>query len=121
MLRVYRGYPPCSSERRARFLNSESSADMTDLLNQSRNSVRAQPSVEGGATSAPERELLNFIDSVARLIGPASTHTLTELWLDELACMDCISEPNSRDWRMVSLAASARLANKLMLLQLRAL
>jgi hypothetical protein len=101
--------------------NSESSTEIPELLNQSRTYVRVRSTQDGGASSAPERELLNFIDSVAMLIGPASTHILTEIWLDELACMDCIPEPNSSDWRMVSLAASARLASKLMSLQHRAL
>lgn len=91
---------------------------MTDLLNRGRESVRAQPLRDDEGTSAPERELLNFIDSVTVLIGPDSTHFLADLWLNELACMDCIPEPNSKDWRMVSLAASARLASRLMSLQI---
>jgi hypothetical protein len=91
-------------------------------LNQARNSARVHSSRGGGGNiSSAERELLDFIDSVGELIGPGSTHILTEIWLDELACMDCIPEPNSSDWRMVSLAASARLASKLMSLQLRVL
>jgi len=101
--------------------NSNSSTGIPGLLNQSRTYVRVHPSQDGGAFSAPERELLNFIDSVAMLIGSGSTHILTELWLDELACMDCIPEPNSRDWRMVSLAPLATLASKLISLQLRVL
>ena len=71
--------------------------------------------------SEPERELREFIQSMVSLIGPGADRSLTELWLDEVACMDCIPEPNSSDWRMVSLAASARLASKLMSLQHRAL
>jgi hypothetical protein len=92
---------------------------MPELLNHSRAFDRAHPSRDDEAISAPKRELLNFIDSVAMLIGPGSTRILTEIWLDELACMDCIPEPNSRDWRMVSLAASARLASRLISLQFR--
>jgi hypothetical protein len=99
--------------------NSESRTEIPELLNQSRTFVRVHPSQDGGASSAPERELLIFIDSVTMLIGLGSTHILTEIWLDELACMDYIPEPNSSDWRMVSLAALATLASKLMLLQLR--
>lgn len=72
-------------------------------------------------TSTPERELLGFIDPVARLIGLDSTRVLTEIWLDELACMDCMPEPDSKDWRIVSLAASTKLASKLIALQLREL
>ena len=93
---------------------------MTDLLSRSRNSDRAQPSGDGGATSAPERELLNFIDSVAMLIGQGPSRILTDIWLDELACMECAPDLNGRNWRMVSLAASTRLARELIALQLRA-
>lgn len=58
----------------------------------------------GGDLSVPERELLNFIDSVASLVGhPVSTRILTEIWLDELAGMDCSPEPTHRGWRIVSL------------------
>jgi hypothetical protein len=91
------------------------------LLNPSRTYVRVHPSQGSAASSAPERELLIFINSVAMLIGPGSTHILTEIWLDELACINCIPEPNSSDWRMVSLAALTTLASKLMSLQLRVL
>lgn len=101
--------------------NLESSTGTPELQNRSRTGVRVHPSGEGGVASAPERELLNFIDSVAMLIGQGSTRTLTELWLDELACMDCVPDPNGTDWRMVSLAASARLASRLIALQLRSL
>lgn len=72
-------------------------------------------------TSTPERELLGFIDSVAKLIGLDSTRVLTEIWLDELACMDYMPEPDSKDWRIVSLAASTKLARKLVALHLTGL
>lgn len=92
---------------------------MTDLLNRSHDSARAEPSENGGATSAPERELLNFIDSVAMLIGQGPTRILTDIWLDELACMECAPDMNEKNWRTVSLAASTRLARELIALQLR--
>jgi len=98
---------------------SESSPDTPDLMNQGRESDRAPSSDDGGAKSAPELELLNFIDSVAKLVGPCSARTLTELWLDELACMDCQPNLNGRNWRMVSLAASTRLAEELIARQLK--
>jgi hypothetical protein len=74
--------------------------------------------VNSEAISEPERELLSFINSVGELIGPGSTGTLTDIWLDELACMDCIPEPASNGWRIVSLRASASLASKLIASQL---
>ncbi len=62
--------------------------------------------------SEPERELRAFIHSMASLVGPGAIESLTELWLDELACMDCIPEPHSPNWRSVSLAASLKLASR---------
>ena len=60
-----------------------------------------------------ERELLAFVDSVTGLLGPDQTKFLTEIWLDALASMDRMPGPTSPDWRRVSLAASARLAGRL--------
>ena len=59
--------------------NSESSPDAPDLLNQGREQVRPPSFGDGRAKSAPELELLNFIDSVAMLVGRGSARTLTEL------------------------------------------
>ena len=69
---------------------------------------------DGKPLSAPERELLEFISAVDKLIVSSSTHFLTEIWLDELARMDCMPEPTSSDWRLVSVAAAHRLVNLLL-------
>jgi len=70
--------------------------------------------------SAPQRELLQFISAVDDLIVRSSnTHFLTEIWLDELAQMDCTSSSTDRNWRLVSLAASERLIRLLVQSQLR--
>jgi hypothetical protein len=63
--------------------------------------------------SEPERELRGFIQSMVSLIGPGADRSLTELWLDEVACMDCIPGPRGPDWRSVSLAASVKLASRM--------
>jgi hypothetical protein len=76
---------------------------------------------DAGGASVPERELLDFIRTVTKLLGPSSTRVLTEIWLDEVACMDCTPVPGSLDWRMVSLAASTKLASQLIASQLRGL
>jgi hypothetical protein len=68
--------------------------------------------------SEPERELNSFVNSMASLIGPGASRTLTDLWLDELACMECIPGSESFDWRSVSLSASAKLANRVIASQL---
>lgn len=73
------------------------------------------------ANSMPQRELQEFIKSVSTLVGVENQGALTELWLDELACMDRTPEPSSPDWRLVTIGASARLARQLIDRQLREL
>ncbi len=68
--------------------------------------------------SAPERELRNFVRGAVRLFGPAATPYLTEIWLDEVACLECVPERSSSEWRTVSIAAASRLAGQLIALQL---
>jgi len=71
-----------------------------------------------GHLSEPERELNSFIDSMTSLIGPGASGSLTELWLDELACMECIPESESFNWRSVSVSASMKLASQVIASQL---
>lgn len=61
--------------------------------------------------SEPERELNRFIDSMTSLIGSGASGSLTELWLDEAACMECIPGSEGFNWRSVSVSASAKLAS----------
>jgi hypothetical protein len=58
-----------------------------------------------------EREFSAFICAVKELHGPEQLSAVE--WLDELELMD--SQPGSakRHWRAVTIAASARLANRL--------
>jgi hypothetical protein len=63
--------------------------------------------------SIAERELVAFVDMASQLVGPGSRGLLTEIWLDELACMECMPEPSSPDWRLVTEAAERRLAKHL--------
>jgi hypothetical protein len=58
-----------------------------------------------------ERELSIFVSSVATLFGPKQARFLTDVWLDELACMDAMPEPTSAVWHLVTIAALARLAS----------
>lgn len=72
------------------------------------------------ARLTPQRELHQFISAVADLIlRLSSTNFLTEIWLDELAQMDCTSSSTSKNWRLVSLLASERLTRLLVESQLR--
>jgi|SRR5271166_5117418 len=59
-----------------------------------------------------ERELSAFILAVTELFGPEQARLSSEDWLDELELMDRPPRATSRDWRAVTVAASARLANR---------
>jgi hypothetical protein len=59
-----------------------------------------------------ERELSAFILAVTELFGPEQARLSTEDWLDELELKDSSLQASSRDWRAVTVAASARLANR---------
>ena len=81
-------------------------------------SIEKAPAIGSGPISEPQRELNTFINSMSGLIGPITSESLTELWLDELACMECIPGSESFDWRLVSLSASAKLASRVIASQL---
>ena len=59
-----------------------------------------------------ERELSAFVRAVTELFGPEQARLSTEDWLDELELKDMLPRATSRDWRAVTVAASARLANR---------
>jgi len=60
-----------------------------------------------------ERELSAFVHAVTELYGPVQARFSAEEWLDESELMDSAPRSESRDWRAVTIAASARLANRL--------
>jgi hypothetical protein len=60
-----------------------------------------------------ERELSAFMSAVTELFGPGQARLAAEDWLDESDLMDSPPRSTSRDWRAVTVAASARLANRL--------
>jgi hypothetical protein len=62
--------------------------------------------------SMAARELSAFIRAVTELFGPEQARLSAEDWLDESERMDCPHRATSRDWRAVTVAASARLANR---------
>jgi hypothetical protein len=87
-------------------------------LTPSHESIVKAPAIGSGHISEPERELNSFIDAMTSLIGPVPSESLTELWLDELACMECIPGSESFNWRSVSLSASMKLASRVIASQL---
>jgi hypothetical protein len=59
-----------------------------------------------------ERELSAFIRAVTESFGPERARLSTEDWLHESELMGRSPRATSRDWRAVTVAASARLANR---------
>jgi hypothetical protein len=62
---------------------------------------------------AAERELAAFLEAVQRLFGPEQARLAAEDWFDESDLMDSLPALTSRGWRAVTIAASARVANRL--------
>ena len=60
-----------------------------------------------------EREFSAFISAVKELLGPDQARLSALDWLDELELTDSQCGSASQDWRAVTVAASARLANRL--------
>jgi hypothetical protein len=92
---------------------------MSELrLIQSEELIEKAAAIDRKRMSEPERELNSFVNSMASLIGPEASRSLTELWLDEVACMECIPGSESFNWRSVSVSASVKLASRVIASQL---
>jgi hypothetical protein len=63
-------------------------------------------------TQLAERELSSFIAAVTELFGPDEAKHAAKGWLDESDLMDSPPRSEARDWRSVTIAASARLADR---------
>ena len=66
-------------------------------------------------TRVAERELPSFIAAVTELYGPEEARLATNEWLEESELMDSPPRSEMRDWRAVTIAASARLARRISL------
>jgi hypothetical protein len=75
-------------------------------------SIEKVPATGREVLTEPERELNSFIRSMTSLIGPGASNSLTEVWLDELTCMECAPGSEDFNWRSVSLSASMKLAGR---------
>ena len=62
-----------------------------------------------------ERELSAFIRAVTQLYGSEAAKLATEDWLDESELMDSPPLLTERNWRAVTIAASARLTHQLII------
>jgi len=63
-------------------------------------------------THLAERELASFIVAVTELYGPAQARFAAGDWLEEADLMDSPPRSEARNWRSVTIAASARLASR---------
>jgi len=63
-------------------------------------------------THLAERELSSFIAAVTTLYGPEEARLSAEDWLDESELIDAPPRSEARDWRAITIAASARLADR---------
>jgi hypothetical protein len=63
-------------------------------------------------THLAERELSSFVAAVTKLFGPDEAKVATDDWLDESDVIDSSPRSEARDWRSVTIAASARLADR---------
>ena len=64
-------------------------------------------------THLAERELVSFVGAVNQLYGSEEAELSVEDWLDEAQLMDSPPLSTGQNWRAVTIAASARLANRL--------
>lgn len=68
-----------------------------------------------------ERELSSFMSAVKELYGAEEARLSSDEWLDESDLMDSPPRSEVRDWRAITIAASARLANRVELLAHRSI
>lgn len=64
-------------------------------------------------THLAERELSSFVSAVTKLYGPEQARLAAQGWLEEFELIDRSHLSTGKDWRAVTIAASARLANRL--------
>jgi hypothetical protein len=60
------------------------------------------------------RELTAFVGAVTELFGSVQARISAADWLDESVLMDSPPRSTGRNWRAVTVAAEARLADRLM-------
>jgi hypothetical protein len=64
-------------------------------------------------THLAERELASFVAAVTKMYGPGQARLSARDWLDESDLIESPLSSKEKDWRAVTIAASARLAGRL--------
>jgi len=75
--------------------------------------VANQSATQAEMMGAAEQELAAFVSAVRELYGFEQVGLAAEDWIEELVLMDSGPRSTTRDWRLVTVAASARLASRL--------
>jgi hypothetical protein len=70
-------------------------------------------SIYDGQTELAAHELSAFIGAVSQLYGPEQAQASAQDWLEALDVMGSPPLSTARDWRAVTVAASARLATRI--------
>jgi hypothetical protein len=70
-------------------------------------------SIYDGQMQIEEGELSGFVRAVTELYGPEQARISEKDWLDESDLLDDPPRSEIRDWHSVTIAASARLADRL--------
>ena len=104
--RVFKAAGKASGLRESRIAMDETQTRVVDELTNSDGPTFAK------LMTMAERELGSFISTVTELFGSEQARLATEDWLDELVLMETLPGLTSRDWRLITIAASARLANR---------
>ena len=66
-----------------------------------------------GQPHLAERELSSFVCAVTKLYGPEQARLSAQDWLDESELIHSQALSREKNWRAVTIAASARLADRL--------
>ncbi len=69
--------------------------------------------IYGAQTQLAERELSSFVSAVTKLYGAEQARLSAQDWFDEFELIDSPPLSTERNWRAVTIAASARLADRL--------
>ena len=82
-------------------------------MQDNRMAVDNQNSICACLMSMAGRELGAFLSAVTELYGPEQATISAQDWLDELESIDHVPGSATREWRLITMAASARLARRL--------
>jgi hypothetical protein len=102
--RVFKAAGKASGLRESRIAMDETQTRVVDEVTNSDGPTFAK------LMTMAERELGSFISAVTELFGSKQARLAVEDWLDELELMETLSGLNVRNWRSITIAASARLA-----------